>query len=365
MIRMNDFRADPDPLIRTELAACERVVRSGWYVLGEEVKRFEAEWAVQCSVAHAVGTGNGLDAIEIGIRALGLGSGDEIVTTPMTAFATVLGILRAGCVPVLADICPDTALLDRESVGRCIGPRTRGVLLVHLYGQVREMAAWQEFCVRRGLALLEDCAQSHLAAEKGRTAGGFGAFGAYSFYPTKNLGAVGDAGAVVTDDAELARQARMLRNYGQVSRYEHAAAGLNSRLDELQAGILQARLGWLDRFTRRRREIAERYLEEIDNPKVRLLARPSEPASHVYHLFVVLSGDRDRLAAALKERDIETLIHYPIPAHEQPAAGRFKQDPAGLGNAERHARECLSIPCHHNLTDGEVGSVIRALNEFE
>ena len=364
MIRMNDFRADPPELLEAELGACARVLRSGWYVLGEEVRRFEADWARVCGAREAVGTGNGLDAIEIGIRSLGLSPGDEIITTPMTAFATVLGIIRAGATPVLADIEPDTALLSPESVERYISPRTRALLLVHLYGQVRGMDRWGELCRRREILLLEDCAQSHRATWGGRTAGSFGAWGAYSFYPTKNLGAPGDAGALVTSDPKLAESARALRNYGQANRYEHVALGLNSRLDELQAAILAVRLEWLEEFTRRRQEIALCYLDSIDNPRVGLLAPPQQPASHVYHLFVVLSEERDRLAAYLRERGVETLIHYPIPAHRQPAWDCVDRNPAGLPNAERHARQCLSIPCHHNMTPEQTETVVRALNEF-
>jgi len=361
---MNDFRADPRSLIDEELAACQRVLHSGWFVLGEEVKRFEASWAACCGTANAVGVGNGLDAIEIGLRALGIGQGDEVITTPMTAFATVLGIIRAGATPVLADIDPDTALLDPDSVIRCIGPKTKAVLLVHLYGQIRGMTRWIELCNRHHVHLLEDCAQSHLATEGGRVAGSFGMWGAYSFYPTKNLGAVGDAGALVTNDECVMQNARALRNYGQATRYEHTLLGMNSRLDEMQAAILAARLDWLERFTQRRREIAQRYQSGIDNPQIRLLALPLEQASHVYHLFVVRCAERDQLMTYLKSKGIGSLIHYPIPAHLQPASPSFRSDPNGLVNAESHANDCMSIPCHHNMTDEEITVVVQALNEF-
>jgi dTDP-4-amino-4,6-dideoxygalactose transaminase len=185
MILMNDFKAEPESLRAAELAAVGRVLHSGWYVLGQEVKTFEAEWATRCGIAHAIGVGNGMDAIEIGLRALDIGEGDEVITTPMTAFATVLAIIRAGATPVLADIDPDTALLDPKSVERCITPKTKAILLVHLYGQIRDMESWLGLCEANGLALLEDCAQSHLATWNGKVAGSFGRFGAYSFYPTK------------------------------------------------------------------------------------------------------------------------------------------------------------------------------------
>lgn len=364
MIQMNDFRADPRVLIDEELAACERVLHSGWFVLGEEVKRFEAAWAARCGTANAVGVGNGLDAIEIGLRALDIGPGDEVITTPMTAFATVLGIIRAGATPVLADIDPDTALLDPNSVARCIGSKTKAVLLVHMYGQIRGMSRWVELCNQHGLHLLEDCAQSHLASEGGRVAGSFGMWGAYSFYPTKNLGAVGDGGALVANDERIVQNARTLRNYGQATRYEHTMLGMNSRLDEMQAAILNVRINWLKRFTQRRQVIAQRYQAEIRNPQIRLLAQPLELESHVYHLFVVRCADREHLMQYLKSNGIESLIHYPIPAHMQPASPGLLRDPNGLMNAEHHAKECMSIPCHHNMADEEVTAVVQALNAF-
>jgi dTDP-4-amino-4,6-dideoxygalactose transaminase len=361
---MNDFRAEPEALIASELSAAERVLRSGWFVLGKEVKAFETAWASRCGMAHCVGVGNGMDAIEIGLRALKIGANDEVITTPMTAFASVLAILRAGATPVLADIETHTALLDPASVERCIGPRTKAVLLVHLYGQVHEMGKWAPLCERHGIALLEDCAQSHLAQWNDRMAGSFGRFAAYSFYPTKNLGALGDGGALVTDDAALARLSAVLRNYGQSERYHHPEAGLNSRLDELQAALLSARLEWLDRFTERRRGIAVAYQAGIVNPIVRMMAMPAQPKSHVYHLFVVLCEKRDLLAQYLHANDVETLVHYPMPVHFQPPCKDLRRDPHGLEAAERHASQCLSIPCHPQMSDADVNHVIRMINAF-
>ena len=365
MIAMNDFRLEPEELIQQELAAMERVVRSGWYVLGSEVQDFESRWAARCSASSAIGVGNGMDAIEIGLRALGIGQGDEVITTPMTAFATVLAILRAGAEPVLADIDPETALLDPESVERCLSRRTKAVLLVHLYGQVRNMERWAKLCEGAGIHLLEDCAQSHAAAWHGKIAGSFGVWGAYSFYPTKNLGALGDGGALVTDSHEIANRARVLRNYGQEQRYQHPERGLNSRLDEMQAAILSVRIGWLDSFTRRRQEIADRYSSQIRTPLVRLMAEPVTPESHVHHLYVVRSTARDRLAAHLQERGIASLIHYPIPVHRQKPCSGLRVDPQGLSHAEHHAATCLSIPCHPQMSDLDIATVIEAINEFK
>jgi dTDP-4-amino-4,6-dideoxygalactose transaminase len=364
MILMNDFRAEPEELIQKELAAVERVLRSGWFILGNEVKEFESSWAAICRAKHAIGVGNGMDAIEIGLRALGIGKGDEVITTPMTAFATVLAIIRAGATPVLADIDPETALLDPESAERCISPRTRAVLLVHLYGQVRNMERWTMLCERAGIYLLEDCAQSHAAAWRGKVAGTFGAWGAYSFYPTKNLGAVGDGGALIADSEEIADKARILRNYGQSERYHHPELGLNSRLDEVQAAILSVRLGWLDAYTRRRREIADTYSRGISNPDIQKMVQPLESGSHVYHLYVVRCDERDLLAGYLQKRGVSSLIHYPIPVHHQSPCRNVRIEPQGLKHAELHAARCLSIPCHPQMSDIDVATVIEAINDF-
>ncbi len=365
MILMNDFRAEPPALREAMLDGARRVLESGWYVLGSEVEAFEQEWASACGVPHAVGVGNGMDAIEIALRALGIGPGDEVITTPMTAFATVLALLRAGATPVLADIDPETALLDPASATRCVTPRTRAVVLVHLYGQVRGMDQWVSFSDQHGVALVEDCAQAHLAVAGGRAAGGFGSAGAFSFYPTKNLGAAGDAGILVTTQADIALQARHLRNYGQTDRYHHPVAGLNSRLDEIHAAMLRERLRWLPAFTSRRREIADTYRSEIRNAWIGHLAEPAEPSAHVHHLFVITSGRRDALQAHLRRHDIQTLIHYPVPAHWQPPSLHVKRDPAGLAHSERHAAMCLSLPCHPHMADSDVERVVSAVNSFE
>ncbi len=364
MILMNDFKAEPEDFRVAELAALDKVLRSGWYVLGNEVKAFEAAWAERCGVTHAVGVGNGMDAIEIGLRSLDIGGGDEVITTPMTAFATVLAVFRAGATPVLADIDPETALLDYASVARCIGPKTKAVLLVHLYGQIRDMERWTALCKKHNIALLEDCAQAHLAQWSGKVAGSFGSFGAYSFYPTKNLGALGDAGALICSDSLLAQRVAVIRNYGQSVRYHHTELGLNSRLDELQAALLRVRLDRLDGFTARRRDIAKAYRERITNPQCRLLSEPIQAASHVYHLFVVICDERERLAQHLKACDVETYVHYPVPVHIQSPCRNLRFDPNGLSVAESHASMCLSIPCHPQMSDADVSTVIDAINDF-
>ncbi|OIR19142.1 dTDP-3-amino-3,6-dideoxy-alpha-D-galactopyranose transaminase [mine drainage metagenome] len=364
MILMNDFKAEPAELREAMLGAARRVLESGWYVLGNEVVAFERQWAAVCGVDNAVGVGNGMDAIEIALRALNIGPGDEVITTPMTAFATVLAIIRAGAIPVLADIDPQTALLSLESAGRCVTTRTKALLLVHLYGQVRAMDAWMAFCSRHGIVLVEDCAQAHLASWKSKVAGSFGSAGAYSFYPTKNLGAPGDAGMLVTNDEGIAQRAGRLRNYGQSIRYQHPELGMNSRLDEIHAAMLAERLKWLQEFTERRRQIAEAYQTRITNPLIRKLAVPEGTSSHVYHLYVITCEQRDALQAYLLERQIQALIHYPIPIHHQEPCRTIARDPEGLVQSEVHALNCLSLPCHPQMTDGDIEAVISAVNSF-
>jgi dTDP-4-amino-4,6-dideoxygalactose transaminase len=361
---MNDFRAEPEALVAAELAACERVIRSGWWILGEEVRSFEKDWSAWTQARHTIGCGNGLDAIEIALRALEVGPGCEVITTPMTAFATVLAILRSGAEPVLADIDRATAMLDPQSVRRCITPRTKALILVHLYGQIGPVIELQQIAAEHGLVLIEDCAQAHGARLGGKSAGAFGVCGAWSFYPTKNLGAVGDAGALTTDSEQLAEHARRLRNYGQTVRYHHPHLGMNSRLDELHAAMLRARLAYVGAWTQRRREIAHRYASGIDNPQVRALPLPAEPDRHVHHLFVVTAERRADLQAHLQARGIECLIHYPVPIHLQEPCRKLPRDEQGLRNAEAHADSCLSLPCHPALEREDVERVIAAVNEF-
>ena len=363
MILMNDLRGSSS-LRAEELDACKRVIDSGRYVLGGEVERFESTWAATCQTRHAIGVGNGMDAIEIGLRSLGIGPGNEVITTPMTAFATVLAVIRSGATPVFADIDPSTAMLDPDSVRRCLSPRTSALLLVHLYGQVGPVEELLEICGQRNLLLIEDCAQAHMAQGKKRPVGSSGALAAWSFYPTKNLGAIGDGGAITTADDEVAANARRLRNYGQSSQYEHDTIGLNSRLDELQASILSVRLKHLQKWTQRRRQIGSLYHRQLANSEASPLPPPEEKAAHSYHLFVVTSPHRDALQAHLAESRVQTLIHYPIPAHLQRPCRDIVRDPRGLDYSEAHANTCLSLPCHPGLSDDDVGEVSDAVLSF-
>jgi len=364
-VLMVDFQSEPSQLKSLMACAVNRVINSGWYVLGNEVVQFERLWADRCGVMHGVGVANGMDAIEIILHSLGIGPGDEVITTPMTAFATVLAILRSGATPVLADIEQATGHISLASVQRCLTKKTRAIVYVHLYGRIGPMDIWAQFCQQNKVFLIEDCAQAHLATLNGKVAGSYGVAGAYSFYPTKNLGALGDGGMIVTDDHAIDKLSRQLRNYGQSIRYHHPYIGMNSRLDEMQAAILIEREKWLDEFTERRREIANQYMHSFVNKKIRLLSPPSERSAHVYHLFVILSDERDRLSSYLKNRNIQSLIHYPVPIHLQESCKEIRRDPVGLKNSEDYANSCLSLPCHPQMDGGDVSSVIDAINEFQ
>ena len=298
------------------------------------------------------------------MRALNIGPGDEVITTSMTAFASILAILRTGATPVLADIDPETALISLESVKRCFSKKTKAVLLVHIYGRICDMNIWQKFCKSNEIFLIEDCAQSHLASWGGRRAGSFGSFGAYSFYPTKNLGAVGDAGMLITDDQAIAEKASMIRNYGQSDRYHHPLFGMNSRLDEIQAAILSERLKWLSEFTKKRQDIAGLYNKSICNKNIMQLDSNHGFEEHVYHLYVVRSKSRDALQAHLSNAGIQTLIHYPVPVHLQNSCHDVRRDPLGLRFSELHASECLSLPCHPQMPQKDFEKVIQAVNDY-
>jgi dTDP-4-amino-4,6-dideoxygalactose transaminase len=364
MIKFNDFTREPEELQEAERSAIARSLKSGHYILGEEVKKFEKNWAETCGVQEAVGVANGMDAIEIILRALNIGANDEVIVPAVTAFATVLAVIRAGAKPVLVDIELDTALLSMEETRKYISGKTKAVILVHLYGRIEPMKNWQSLCQEYNVFLIEDCAQSHLAELDGVHGGSFGIAGAYSFYPTKNLGCKGDGGALVTDDRELAAKARYLRHYGQTELYRHDYLGLNSRLDELQAAILSARLPWLRKFTERRQEIANRYREEIKNGYITLLREETERKSHVQHLFVIRSKMRDALKKYLQENNIQTLIHYPYPINEQKAMAYYLSGREELRNSEEFCRTCLSLPCHPQLEDEELDRVISVVNNF-
>jgi len=343
-------------------AAIDRVIASGWFVLGPEVDAFEHEFAAASGVAHAVGVGTGTDAIMLILRALDIGPGDEVITPPLSAAYSALAVMMAGARPVFADIDPERLTLDPRAVEAAITPRTRALLPVHLYGQPADMRPLEALAARHNLALVEDAAQSQLATADGRPVGTIGIAAATSFYPTKNLGALGDGGAVLTRDAQLAARLKRLRNGGQTSRYHHQEAGVNTRLDEIQAAILRARLPYLPQWTAKRRSIAARYRSAFGEGAKLTLPREFDPG-HVYHLFPLLSEARDRFQAHMTARGVETLIHYPVPIPRQPALA--STSPAMCPVADRVCAQVVSLPMYPGLSDDAIATVIDAVTTFD
>ena len=341
-------------------AAIRRVLDRGWFVLGPEVEAFEHEYAAACRVAHAVGVGSGTDAITLTLKALGIGPGDEVITTPLSAAYTALGVMMAGARPVFADIDAERLTLDPAAVRAAVGPRTAALLPVHLYGQPADMPALVDVASRHDLAVVEDCCQAHLASCAGRPVGTFGAAGAYSFYPTKNLGAVGDGGAVCTDEAALADRVRRLRNGGQSRRDHHSEPAGHSRLDEIQAAVLRARLPFLPGWTKRRRALGRAYRSRLAGGPLHV-PPPLDPG-HVYHLFPVRSRSRDRFREYLAANGIETLIHYPIPVSQQPALAG--EQPADCPVAAAVCEELVSLPLYPTLAEAVVGQVAAVARSF-
>ena len=354
MIPFNQLKPLHDLLADEIDEALRRVADSGWYILGPEVKAFEAEFAAYHGTARAVGVASGTDAIELALRAGGIGAGDEVITVAHTAMATVTAIERTGASPVLADIDLQTYTLDPQCAEAAITGRTRAIVAVHLYGQPADMDELRALADERDLLLIEDCAQAHGVDYKGRRVGAIGDMGAFSFYPTKNMGAYGDGGAIITSSHEYAERLEKLRNYGQTTRYTHQTRGTNSRLDEMQAAVLRIKLKHLDGHNARRREIAALYdahLHSVVKPYVAV------DRTHAYHLYVIRDPERDKLMAALKVRGIGTLIHYPIPVHLQESHRNLGLRAGSLPQTELAAREILSLPLYIGLDDGDVRRV--------
>ena len=355
MIPFLDLKPGPDA---AEVhAAIDRVIERGWFVLGPELEAFEIEFAAACRAPHAVGVGTGTDALALALRVLGVGPGDEVITSPLSAAYSALAIMMTGARPVFADIDPDRLTLDPAKAEAAVTPRTKAIMPVHLYGQPADMPALMQVAARHRLLVVEDCCQAHLAACDGQPVGSFGAAAAYSFYPTKNLGALGDGGAITTADPEIAAHLRRLRNGGQTDKYHHGEFGVNSRLDEVQAAILRARLAWLPRWTAERRALAAGYRRAL--PGAPVSVPPERDPGHVYHLFPILSPDRAALQARLKARGVETLIHYPVPIPRQPALASERPDPCPV--ADRVCHEVLSLPLHPGMTHQAVEEVAAAL----
>lgn len=342
--------------------AALRVLRSGWYVLGNEVSRFEEEFAAYTGRKYCVGLNSGLDALIMSVRALGIGEGDEVIVQANTYIATVLGITENKAKPVFVE--PDEYFnMDAEKIEQAITSKTRAIMVTHLYGQASNMAPIAEIARKNQLELIEDCAQSHGACFDGRMTGSFGISGCFSFYPTKNLGAFGDAGAVVTDSKEFADKIRMMRNYGSRVRYYNEIEGLNSRLDELQAAFLRVKLKYIDELNRERKKLAAVYDNGIKNDKI-LLPGVRNGADSIYHQYVIRCKERKRLQQFLLENDIQTQIHYPIPPHLAECYRHLGHTRGEFPLTERYADEVLSIPIYTGMTDAEQQYVIEKLNAF-
>jgi dTDP-4-amino-4,6-dideoxygalactose transaminase len=360
-----DFPARVAALRRELDLAAARVLDSGWFILGPEVEAFERELAAALGASEAVAVGNGTDALFLSLRALGVGPGDEVVTTPISAAFTALAVLQAGARPVFADVDPATLNLDAGRVADALTPRTKALLPVHLYGHPADMDPMLALARERGLAVLEDACQAHGALYRGRPVGtlaGERGIGALSFYPTKNLGALGDGGAILVNDPALASRLRQLRNGGQSDRYRHEQPGVNSRLDEIQAAFLRVGLRHLPAWTERRRALAELYGRGLEGSGVEAL-REQPYARAVHHLFVVRHPRRDALAEALRARGVGTLVHYPIPLHLQPAFAFLGGRPGDLPVAEKATGEILSLPLFPELRDEQALAVVEAVRE--
>jgi dTDP-3-amino-3,4,6-trideoxy-alpha-D-glucose transaminase len=347
---------DDDAAVRE---AIDRVLARGWFVLGPEVEAFEHEFAAASCAAFAVGVGTGTDAIALALRALGIGAGDEVIVPAMTAAYTALAVIAAGAAPVIVDVEAETLSIDPAACAAAVTTRTRAIVPVHLYGQPADMESIRGVAARHSLAIVEDCCQAHLATERGVAVGTRSEAAAFSFYPTKNLGALGDGGAVVTGDEALAARIRRLRNGGQQERARHVEAGVNSRLDDLQAAVLRARLPLLPEWTSRRRALAARYRQLL--PASLRTIRERDPG-HVYHLFPVLMPDRRALQAHLSSVSIHTMVHYPVALTKQPAFAAFASHECPVAVAA--AAELLSLPLSPRLTDADIVRVADEVAAF-
>jgi len=361
MIKFLDLQAVNEAYRMQIDSAVKRVLDSGWYLLGKEGEAFENEFAAYCEAKHCIGVANGLDALNLIIKAYDFGPGDEIIVPANTYIASILAISQNGCIPVLVEPDIRTYNINPALIEARLTPQTKAIMVVHLYGQAVDMDKIWEIAKKYNLKVIEDSAQAHGAIYQGRRTGNLGDASGFSFYPGKNLGCLGDGGAITTNDDVLADKLRALRNYGSHQKYRNLYKGVNSRLDEIQAAILRVKLRGLDRDNQRRRAIAKKYREEITNPKISLPELRSE-AGHVWHLFVVRCADRDGLQRYLADHDIQTLIHYPTPPHKQEAYKEWNH--LILPVTEQIHREVLSLPISPIMTDAEVSSVIRVINQW-
>lgn len=343
------------------LAKMREVYDKGQFIQSEECAAFEREFAAYCGTSYCVGCANGLDAIQLILRGFDIGPGDEVIIPSNTFIATALAVTYTGATPVLVEPDEKTYNLAEAGVEQAITPRTKAIIAVQLYGQSADMDPIIAIARRHGLKVIEDAAQAHGATYKGRKVGSLADAAAFSFYPGKNLGALGDGGAVVTDDAHLADKVRALGNYGSSEKYHHVYKGFNSRLDEIQAGMLRIKLRHLDQWNAARQKIAQQYLQQIQNEKI-VLPQVGENRTHVWHIFAIRTQERDALRAYLAQRGIGTLSHYPVAIHNQPAYRELQHGPLPL--AEKIAAQELSLPMYYGMTDAEIRYVTDAINAF-
>lgn len=339
------------------------VLRSGWYVLGKEVDSFEREFADFLGVSYSVGLASGLDALWMAVKLLGVGLGDEVIVQGNTYIASVMGITINGAIPIFVE--PDEYFqIDASKIEEKITDKTKAIMVVHLYGQSCRMDKILKICKEYNLKLIEDCAQSHGACFDGKMTGTFGDAGCFSFYPSKNLGAFGDAGAIATNDKNLESDVRIYRNYGSEKRYYNKVVGANSRLDEIQAGLLRVKLSHISEITKERVHIAERYNNELNNPLI-TLPKVAEKCTSVWHQYVIMCNERERLMGYLEENGIGTIIHYPIPPHLSEAYKNLGYKKGDLPITEKYANNVLSIPIYNGMTEEEQTYVIEVINEFK
>ena len=352
----NQIREEVDQKVKS-------VLDSNWFILGKEVEEFEKEYAAYIGAKHCIGVGNGLDALHLILAGYGIGPGDEVIVPANTFIATALAVSYCGATPVLVDADEETCNLDISKIEEKITDKTRAIMAVHLYGQAVDIDKVYEVAKKYNLKVIEDAAQAHNAKWNGKKTGNLGDAAGFSFYPGKNLGAFGDAGAITTSDDELARKIKALRNYGSEEKYKHIYKGFNSRLDEMQAGILRIKLKYMDQWTKERQEIAAYYLEHVKNPRISL---PKAPATeqHVWHIFPVFVEDREAFMAHMEARGIKTLIHYPIPVHLQEGYAELGYKEGDYPVAERLAKQEVSLPLWVGMQKEELEAVVEALNSF-
>lgn len=361
MILMNDFKKEYAD-IKSEIdSAIHRVLESGWYILGKEVEEFETEFSRFVGTKYTVGVANGLDALQLSLMALGIGKGDEVITVSNTAVATILAITNAGATPVFVDV-NDHYLMNTDRIEAAITKQTKAILPVHLFGQMADMDAITQIAKKHSLFVVEDACQAHGAKQNGKHAGTVGDIGCFSFYPTKNLGGYGDGGAIVTRREDIANKIKMLRNYGQQTRYYHKIQGINSRLDEMQAAILRVKLRHLNAFISSRQRIASLYDTQLSAVHGVVTPTAARNNLHAYHLYVISAKNRDAVLDHLKSEGIQSLIHYPVPVHKQECYTNFNS--VTLRQTEEFASSILSLPIHPFMSDEEVKSVCASIQKF-